>query len=395
MIRDIRLGFSRRKSIYGKQEGYVLLTIPDAFLTTYLNDAIKKLIKDVLKGTLSNRKETAFLLSQARQQRENAKKRSAYPNIPVFLIASITSACNLHCAGCYARATGMCGDEKPAGAEPMSVSEWENIFGQAEELGISFILLAGGEPLLRSDLIEAAARYTSIIFPIFTNGTLIDDAYTMLFDENRNLVPVISIEGSIEGGIEGGIEETDARRGSGTYTSILASMGRLREGKILFGVSVTITTENLAEVTSAAFLDLLRDQGCRLVFYIEYTAIDHGSKEMELDAARSEELEGKMTAIKSAYPGMVFISFPGDEKHMGGCLAGGRGFFHINPYGSAEPCPFSPYSDRNLRNVSLLDAVNSPFFARLIDVGLVGGEHDGGCALFEHEAEVIALVNKE
>ncbi len=138
-------------------------------------------------------------------------------------------------------------------------------------------------------------------------------------------------------------------------------MDRLRAAKILFGASVTITTENLAEVTSAAFLDLLRDRVCRLVFYIEYTAIDHGSKEMELDPARREELEGKMTGIKSAYPWMVFISFPGDEKHMGGCLAGGRGFFHINPYGSAEPCPFSPYSDRNLRKVSLLDAVNSPF----------------------------------
>jgi MoaA/NifB/PqqE/SkfB family radical SAM enzyme len=236
-------------------------------------------------------------------------------------------------------------------------------------------------------LIEAAAGHTPIIFPIFTNGTLIDAEYTNVFDENRNLVPVISIEG--------GIEETDARRGSGTYTSILASMDRLRTGKILFGASVTITTENLAEVTSAAFLDLLRDRGCRLVFYIEYTAIDHGSKELELDAAMREELEGRMTEIKSAYPGMVFISFPGDEKHMGGCLAGGRGFFHINPYGSAEPCPFSPYSDRNLRNVSLLDAANSPFFARLIDAGLVGGEHDGGCALFEHEAEVIALMNKE
>ncbi len=358
----------------------------DTFLSTYLNTAIKKLIKDVLKGTFSNRKVTVFLLSQARQQRENAKKRSAHPNMPVFLIASITSACNLHCAGCYARATGMCGDA-PRGAEPLSVPEWENIFGQAEELGVSFILLAGGEPLLRRDLIGAAAGHTSIIFPIFTNGTLIDAEYTKVFDENRNLVPVISIEG--------GIEETDARRGSGTYTSILASMNRLREGKILFGVSVTITAANLCEVTSAANLDLLRDQGCRLVFYIEYTAIDHGSKEMELDAARREELEGKLTGIKSAYPGMVFISFPGDEKHMGGCLGGGRGFFHIDPYGSAEPCPFSPYSDRNLRNVSLLDAVNSPFFARLIDTGLVGGEHDGGCALFEHEAEVIALMNKE
>ncbi len=327
--------------------------MPDTFLTTYLNDAIKKLIKDVLKSTLSNRKETAFLLSQVRQQRENAKKRRAYPHMPVFLIASITSSCNLHCAGCYARATGMCG-EAPRGAELLTVPAWDHIFAQAEELGISFILLSRGEPLLRRDLIGAAAKHTSIIFPIFTNGTLIDAEYTKLFDKNRNLVPVMSIEG--------GMDETDSRRGAGTYAAILSSMDRLRTEKILFGVSVTITAANLAEVTLVAFLDFLRDRSCRLVFYIEYTAIDHGSKELELTASMREELEDRMTEIKTAYPGMVFISFPGDEKHMGGCIAGGRGFFHIDPYGSAERCPFSPYSDRNLRNVSLLDAVNSPFF---------------------------------
>lgn len=280
----------------------------------------------------------------------------------------------------------MCGDA-PGGAEPLSVSEWEHIFSQAEDLGISFILLAGGEPLLRRDLIGAAARHTPVIFPIFTNGTLIDDGYLALFDGHRNLVPILSIEG--------GREETDSRRGTGTYAALSAAMDRLRAEKILFGVSVTITRGNLAEVTSDAFLGLLQGRGCRLVFFIEYTAIDHDSKELELTPADREALEGRLAEIKAGYPGMVFISFPGDEKHMGGCLAGGRGFFHIDPYGSAEPCPFSPYSDRNLRNVSLLDAVNSPFFARLIEAGLVGGEHDGGCALFEHEAEVIALVNKE
>ena len=361
------------------------LSMPDAALTAYLNTAIEKLIKDILKGTLSNPKETAFLLAQMKHQKENAKKRLAYSHMPAFLIASITSSCNLHCAGCYARAVGMCG-EGPAGAEPLSVSEWESIFLQSKELGISFILLAGGEPLLRKDLIAAAGKHTSIIFPIFTNGTLIDEEYAKLFDQHRNLVPVLSIEG--------GREETDMRRGIGTYDFLSAAMDRLRSGKILYGASVTITAGNLDEVTSDAFLDLLQGQGCRLVFFIEYTAIDHDSKELELTAALREELEGRLMRMKSAYPGMVFISFPGDEKHMGGCIAGGRGFFHINPYGSAEPCPFSPYSDRSLRDVSLLDAVNSPFFARLIDAGLVGGEHDGGCALFEHEAEVRAIKNR-
>ena len=208
------------------------LSMPDAALTVYLNTAVEKLIKDILKGTLSNPKETAFLLAQMKHQKENAKKRLAYPHMPAFLIASITSSCNLHCAGCYARAVGMCG-EGLTGAEPLSVSEWEGIFLQAKELGISFILLAGGEPLLRKDLIAAAGKHTSIIFPIFTNGTLVDEEYLKLFDQHRNLVPVLSIEG--------GREETDSRRGIGTYDFLSAAMDRLRAEKILYGVSVTIT----------------------------------------------------------------------------------------------------------------------------------------------------------
>jgi len=354
-------------------------------LTTYLNSAIEKLIKDILKSTLSNKNETVFLLSQMKYQTENAKKRCAYPHMPAFLIASITSSCNLHCAGCYARATGMC-SESPVGSELLTTPEWQNIFQQAVGLGISFILLSGGEPLLRRDLIETAAENKSIIFPVFTNGTLIDSEYADLFNRNRNLVPVLSIEG--------GKEETDARRGAGTYTALVSAMNMLKKEKILFGASITLTTENLDEVTSDAFLDFLRDESCRLVFYIEYTALDHASKELELTPSMRDLLSIRLTEITVRYPGMVFISFPGDEKLMGGCIAGGRGFFHINPYGSAEPCPFSPYSDRNLRNVSLLDAVNSPFFARLIDAGLVGGEHDGGCALFQHEKKVIEIKNQ-
>jgi MoaA/NifB/PqqE/SkfB family radical SAM enzyme len=66
----------------------------------------------------------------------------------------------------------------------------------------------------------------------------------------------------------------------------------------------------------------------------------------------------------------------------------GRGFFHINPYGKAEPCPFSPYSDTDLRTTSIRQALKSPLFQKLKDSNMLFKEHDGGCVLFEQEDEV-------
>ena len=102
----------------------------------------------------------------------------------------------------------------------------------------------------------------------------------------------------------------------------------------------------------------------------------------------------KLDQLREEFSGIIFNAFPGDEKELGGCLAAGRGFFHINPYGEAEACPFSPYSDCSLKEISLIDALDSPFFRRLQKQALVGGEHKGGCALFENEEQVKAALTE-
>ena len=89
---------------------------------------------------------------------------------------------------------------------------------------------------------------------------------------------------------------------------------------------------------------------------------------------------------------MVYIAFPGDEKSSGGCVAAGRGFFHINSHGGAEPCPFSPYSDCNVRDTSLREALQSPLFLGIQKEGLLLDDHAGGCTLFLHKKEVESLL---
>ena len=96
----------------------------------------------------------------------------------------------------------------------------------------------------------------------------------------------------------------------------------------------------------------------------------------------------RLAEIRKKYQDMAFLSFPGDEKSSGGCIAAGRGFFHINSHGGAEPCPFSPYSDVNVRDTSMREALHSNLFLKLQNSGTLMEDHKGGCVLYEKRKEV-------
>jgi MoaA/NifB/PqqE/SkfB family radical SAM enzyme len=355
----------------------------------YMTQGVERVVSDAIKATLKNPKESAFMLSFAKASASASKKRKkaekAGEHIPPFLIASITSKCNLHCAGCYSRCNHATVDSEPV--SQLTNEEWGRIFDEADELGISFILLAGGEPMLRRDVIEAAGRKKSILFPIFTNGTFMDERYFDLFENSRNLVPIMSIEGKKE--------ITDARRGEGIYDRLIKNMDELHERGLIFGASVTVTTENVREVTSDEFLSELSDRGCKAVIFVEFVPVTEESSDLAPKEAEREYLKAEIARLREERPQMVYISFPGDEKSSGGCVAAGRGFFHINSHGGAEPCPFSPYSDVNIRNSSLRDAMHSPLFMALQSGDILLDDHEGGCVLYEKRELVEQLMRKE
>lgn len=354
----------------------------------YLANGVEGILKDAVRTTLKNPKESIYLLKFSKHARRATKIRREYSdkgqNIPAFLIASITSRCNLHCTGCYSRANDSCSDDEAV--NQLSASEWEDIFRQAKDLGISFIVLAGGEPLIRQDVITKATKYPEILFPLFTNGTMIDEDYMKLFDSNRNIVPVISIEGDEK--------VTDLRRGEGVYSQILDVMEVMKKKNIIFGTSLTFTKGNLASLVSDEFIDELHEMGCKVVFFIEYVPVNNETKDLAPGDSERELLLREIEQLRETHSDMIFLSFPGDEKTSGGCLAAGRGFFHINSHGGAEPCPASPYSDVNVRDTILLDCINSKFFKSLRDGGLLIDDHEGGCVLFEHEDDVKKLLNE-
>ncbi len=353
----------------------------------YMTHGVERVVSDAIRATLRNPRESAYMakfaLATKSASRKRAERKAEGENIPPFLIASITSSCNLHCSGCYSRCNNATEDTEPV--QQLTDDEWLKIFDEADELGVSFILLAGGEPLLRKGVIEAAGKKQNILFPIFTNGTYMAEKYFDMFDKNRNLVPVMSIEG--------GKEATDLRRGEGVYDKLISNMDELDRRGIIYGASVTVTTKNLKDVSSEDFISMLSAKGCKAVIFVEFVPVTEEAQNLAPGEEEREYLKKEIARLRNEHPEMVFVSFPGDEKSSGGCIAAGRGFFHINSHGGAEPCPFSPYSDINVKETSLREAINSKLFRALQQEGVLLDDHEGGCVLYSKRQEVEALLN--
>lgn len=359
-------------------------------LDVYLNNSIRNIMANAYKSVLSNPKQSLFVFKMQKIFLKSEKKRRSFfekenLHIPPFLISSIATDCNLTCKGCYARSNNICGTQEKDRKEELTTGQWKKIFQEAAQIGINFNLLTGGEPLLRKDILQAASEVKDMIFPVFTNGTVMTESYLDFFSDRLNLVPILSLEGDKE--------STDDRRGQGVFDRVIRSMGLLKDRGLFYGVSITITTHNLDTATSSYYVNLLKGSGCKIIFYVEYVPTEVNTQHLALNEEGIAKMEINLEKLRTTYEDIIFLSFPGDEKAMGGCLAAGRGFLHISPDGKAEACPFSPYSDRNITQSGLKEALNSTFFARLRDSGLGGGEYTGGCTLFEHEEQVKEMLN--
>lgn len=358
-------------------------------LAEYMSGSIRNIMTKAYKNVLSNPREAKFAYKMQRLFEKSEKLRSKMAeteelDVPPFLISSISTTCNLHCKGCYARSNGIAEDAEADRKQTLTPQQWRDIFTEAASMGINFSLLAGGEPMMRRDILEQVAEVKDMIFPIFTNGTLIGPTYMEFLRKHLNMVPIISIEGTAMG--------TDERRGRGVFNRAMQSMQLLKQEDLFFGTSITVTTENLPLVTSREFIDQLRSYGCKIVFFIEYVPTEAGTEHLAFNDEHVAQMESILEERRTDYSDIIFLSFPGDEKALGGCLASGRGFFHIGPDGSAEPCPFSPFSDSNVAEMGVRKALQSPLFRKIRAARALGWEHTGGCTLFEHREEIEKMV---
>lgn len=346
-----------------------------------LNRAIHKLLKDALAVVLRDPAQIPLYTRAVVAQYRAAGRRKHWEgrgvHVPPYLLVSVTNACNLRCAGCYAHAHGRA--KKPE----MSAARFREMVMEARDLGVGFVVLMGGEPLTRPDLIAVTAEFPDLIFAVFTNGLLLNDGLVAAFARQRNVVTFLSLEGDAA--------ETDARRGEGVYERLRALMGRLQRARVFWGVSLTTTRANVERVTARPFVRDLVARGCKFFFYVEYIPVEEATDELVVTA---EQRAALLSFTRAAGPreGAVFFSFPGDEEASGGCLSAGRGFVHVSAALDLEPCPFAPWSDMNLREVSLKHALKSRFLSA------IRADHDklaetaGGCALWANRAWVASLL---
>ncbi|NMB78219.1 MAG: radical SAM protein [Methanomicrobiales archaeon] len=298
--------------------------------------------------------------------------------VPPIMIISVTSRCNLACAGCYMHGRGH-GQKTEMSPEVLA-----SVVGQAAGLGVSIIVIAGGEPLVRKDEILALAQaHPKILFPVFSNGLLIDDELAGRIARQKNIVPVISFEGFRE--------ETDTRRGSGVYDQLLATCARLKDRDVFFGCSVTTARTNFDRVTGEPFIRQVREAGARVFTFVEYVPMEPGTKDLVLTPEQKKVLQIVLADFNRKFPAL-FLGFPGDEEAYGGCLAAGRGFVHVSPSGDLEPCPAAPVSDASLASLPLEEALRSRLLARLREEPAILTESEGGCALRANKAWVAELA---
>jgi len=315
-------------------------------------------------------------------QRKAASVRLKYEQegliVPPIIIASITSRCNLACTGCY-----MSGRDDKRAAE-MSPDTLASLVSQSAELGVSVMVIAGGEPLVRRDeILSIAQAHPAILFPVFSNGLLIDETLAAAMATCRNIVPVISFEGFRE--------DTDSRRGDGVFERLLSTCAMLKNRNIFFGCSVTTTRENFSRVTDDAFIREMTGAGARVFTFVEYVPMAPGTENLVLTHEQKKVLQIVLADFNRKFPAL-FIGFPGDEDEYGGCLAAGRGFVHVSPSGNLEPCPAAPYSDANLSQIPLQNALRSRLLARLRKEPAILSESEGGCALRANRVWVETLL---
>ncbi|NLW78218.1 MAG: radical SAM protein [Ruminococcaceae bacterium] len=300
-------------------------------------------------------------------------------NVPWAILMDPTSACNLGCTGCWAAEYG---DQMS-----MSFEELDSIIEQGKELGTYMYIYSGGEPLVRKkDIIRLCEKHSECMFLAFTNGTLIDEAFADEMLRVKNFAPAISIEGFEEA--------TDARRGAGTYQKVIRAMEILRERKLIYGASLCYTSENTDVIASDAFMDHLIELGNKFAWYFTYMPVGVGSPtELIATAPQREQMYTKIREWRETKP-IFTMDFWNDGEYVQGCIAGGRIYMHINAGGDYEPCAFIHYSDSNIRENTLLQALQSPLFMAYMEGQPFNENHLRPCPLLDNQGALADLVHK-
>ena len=352
---------------------------PNSRWMKFVNKLLDETNPHIAKMTILNLGyEAAF-----RGTNEIRKNREKYNcNIPWLILFDPTSACNMHCKGCWAGTYGH--------KYNLSFEDMDKIITEGKELGVYLYMLTGGEPLVKKDeILKLAKKHNDVEFSIYTNSTFITEDFCKEVVKLGNIAFQLSIEGT---------EDTnDGRRGKGHYQKVLKAMDLLHKYGILFGSSICYTRDNVEAVTDDKFLHMLADKGVRYSFFFHYMPVGNNAvPELLPTVEQRKYMIEKIRSLRSDDSDLMLfpMDFQNDGEYVGGCIAGGRNYFHINSNGDAEPCVFIHYSNMNIHEHSILEILQSPLFMAYHDGQPFNRNHLRPCPMLENPEYLRDMVKK-
>ncbi len=345
----------------------------------YVYDMMDNLDTNVIKMTALN---LGFTGAYYGKKIINEKRVEHGCNVPWLILMDPTSACNMKCKGCWAAEYGH--------NQSLSFEELDDIIQQGKKLGIYFYMYTGGEPLMRKkDLIKLCEKHRDCYFVAFTNGTLIDDDFAKEMVRVGNFSVTLSVEGFEE--------ENDGRRGEGSFDNVMKAMDILREHGLIFGTSICYTSKNIETVLSDKFLDLIIEKGAMYSWYFNYMPVGNGAvPELIPTVKQREYIYHRVREIRAFEGGkpIMLLDFQNDGEYVGGCIAGGRNYLHINSAGDVEPCVFIHYSNSNIRENTLLECLKSPIFMAYKEGQPFNDNHLRPCPMLENPELLNGMVKR-
>jgi MoaA/NifB/PqqE/SkfB family radical SAM enzyme len=308
-------------------------------------------------------------------QEDIAKRENC--NVPWAVLLDPTSACNLHCTGCWAAEYG--------NKLNLTLEDIDSIICQGKELGIYMYIYTGGEPLVRkADLMKLCEMHPDCEFLSFTNATLIDEDFCREMLRVKNFIPAISLEGFEEA--------NDSRRGPGVYEKVTHAMALLKEHNLPFGISACYTSVNYNDISSEKFFDHMIDLGALFVWFFHYMPVGNDAVPALMPTPEQRETVYRRIRGFRETKAIFSLDFQNDAEYIGGCIAGGRHYLHINANGDVDPCVFIHYSNCNIHDCTLMEALKSPLFQAYHDNQPFNDNMLRPCPMLENPERLQALV---
>ena len=310
---------------------------------------------------------------------QDKAKKKYNCNVPWAILMDPTSACNLKCTGCWAAEYDK--------TDSLSYDILDRIINEGKEIGIYMYIFSGGEPLVRkNDLIRLAEEHSDCSFLSFTNATLVDEEFAKKLGELGNFGLAISVEGFEEA--------TDMRRGDGTYQKVMDAMDLLKKEGVIFGFSTCYHKYNTDDVATDEYIDFLIEKGCTFGWYFTYMPIGKdAATDLIATPEQREFMYHRVRELRREKPIFV-LDFWNDGEYVHGCIAGGRRYLHINASGDVEPCAFVHYSNLNIKDVSLVEALQSPLFMQYKENQPFNENHLRPCPVLDNPEKIEEMVDK-